>query len=623
MRNDSWRREVLPFLVLGAALIAAYASFFGRYAFDDSYVGYSVTRSLLSGQGFAFDPGAHVLSTSSPLAPLLYAPFAALLHGDVVLAAQIFSAGALAVVAFGSYLLARTFCTRTGALLGALTFTGTPFVLLLWSHETLLCAAACIAGLLLYARGIRTAAAIVLGCAALLRGEALLLLPFVWTGMRKRDIALTLAPFGLWCAFAIPYFGSPFSSTIASKHAQLRYAAITPYLDGLRDYVTRMYALSPSFLWRNLIVACSAVCIAAAFAAGLATRVYLRVIAWAAAITLLYVVLQLPFYFWFCAQLGAAMAASVALLWPRDVRPRMPLVLTAGRAAAIALAAINAGFLVLQDIQPERKAISYDWIVMPAIQSNAYRTLGEHFAQRDGTNVSIAYPEIGQLRYYSGATIVDYLGIATPSAVAPLKAGDPIRTYEAERPQVVIDTSNFRYFTDPLEFDWFLKAYAKAETLIVPGDPNRSRFTVYRLRDAAAIPAPLAPVAVTVTAMVQGADLAVRFMPIRETRTVQLRVRVPRSCSRVVVSLSGGGSVRRTVEALDAGRRDVVRFTAVAPQPLQINEPYTLRVGGCRAMRFEPASRLRENGFIVFGKPAAPPPRPVDAFAAFGPSEGG
>lgn len=600
-------------LALTAALVAAFASFFGRYAFDDSFVGYGYAQSLLGGRGFAFNAGSHVLATSSPLAPFLYAALAVFMRGDVVAAAQLWSALALAVVAFGSYALARRISTPLGALLAALALTGSPFVLLLWSHETLLCAAACIAALVLYARGARASAAIVLGFAVLLRGEAILLLPFLWRGMRARERAYALAPLVLWCAIALPSFGSAFSSTLASKHAQLLYPQITPYLDGLRDYVTRMFAITPSFVWSQLLVVAALACAGCALACGLVDRLYVRVLLWSAATSALYVVLQMPFYFWFCAQIGVAIAAGVAFAFRTDLTARMPMLLTAGRAAAVLLAGLSVAFIVLQDVEPERKARSYDWIVNPRIGANPYFQLGTHMAQAPYRAASIGYPEIGEVHYYSGTPVVDYLGIATPGAVAALRDDEAIQTYQAYSPAAVVLSDNFRYFVDPREYDWFGRAYARGEALQYAGDPHRSRFVVYRLRDAAAVPPPLPRLARTgfERFFYEPDGIAVSFRPLEDARAVALRLTVPQRCTRFTVALSGGVATATRAPEHPAA----MWFTRVSP--MTRGRAYVLRVRGCREVGPAPRPALRE-GIIVLGKPPGPPAAAQDALRLYG-----
>src|SRR5258708_17172329 len=47
---------------------------------DDAFITFRYARNLLSGNGFVFNPGQHVLGTTTPLYTLLLAVLAALTH---------------------------------------------------------------------------------------------------------------------------------------------------------------------------------------------------------------------------------------------------------------------------------------------------------------------------------------------------------------------------------------------------------------------------------------------------------------------------------------------------------------------------------------------------------------
>ncbi len=627
MRPASLRHNAVPLLVLCGVLGLAYYAFFGRYAFDDSFVGYSIAQSILAGQGFSFNGGDRMLSTSAPLAVPLYVALALLFRVTIVQAGQVFSAAALAVVAFGSYALARRYCTAFGALAAAITLTCSPFTLLLWSHETLLYAASTIAGLLLYVHRRFAAAALVLGAAALFRGEALLLLPIVWyADARARGTraavsfaGLSLAPYAAWALGATAFFGSPFSQTVASKHAQLRYPEIAPYLYGLRDYAARMYALTPTRLWIAALETSVALAGAVAVICGAFRRRYAAVALWVAVTSAAYVLLQLPFYFWFCVQLGAGMAACVAMLWEQAQAPRFPLLLRFGRLAAIAVAAINAGFLALQIAHPDRKYISYDWIIMPSIRANAYRSLGTWFARRE-PGASVAYAEFGQVHYYSHAKIVDYLGIVTPGAAAHLARGNAIWTFKRYRPQFVVGTTNFAYFVAPTEYDWFSQAYAQIATLRFSGDPLRSIFAIYELRRPSHIPpADERDDGVRVDGVALRLNrITFAFTPSRASAVeVEARVVVPARCAALDASVIGRGfreAARRRV------RPGVMRVTMLLHRPLE-RDRYAYSLGGCEGLAAAPPVLLRK-GVIWLGKPAPSRGSAADAFTLYWKSPG-
>src|SRR5215211_293852 len=69
------RRADWPVIALlgGAAFVFALA--FDGFLPDDSYITYRYAHNLLTGRGFVYNPGEHVLSTTTPLYALILALF--------------------------------------------------------------------------------------------------------------------------------------------------------------------------------------------------------------------------------------------------------------------------------------------------------------------------------------------------------------------------------------------------------------------------------------------------------------------------------------------------------------------------------------------------------------------
>ncbi|MGH7737337.1 MAG: hypothetical protein ACREMP_05660 [Candidatus Tyrphobacter sp.] len=624
--------EGTPWATLCTAIAWVYHAYYGHYAFDDSYFGYSNAQSLLLGHGFSFNGGDHVLSTSAPLAVPLYAISSWIGHASVVNVAQFWSAIAFAVVAFGSYLVLREYCTRFGALIASLALLASPFLLPTWSHETLLYMATVVGGLLLYLRRRYTSAALVLGCAALFRGEALLLLPFLWYAHRRshgtraalRLAALSIAPYAVWALGASLYFGSPFSDTIAAKHAQLRYAVIPPYLAGLGMYAVSMYrALFTPFFDLTLV------CLIAAVVACAARRAFASVCAWVAATTALYVVLGLPCYFWFCTQWAVFTAAVVALPWMAKSTRVSPL-LQAARIASIGLALLNVTFGVVQ-LQPDQRYAARDWAIEPRIAGNAYISLARWFVagHRHG---SVAFTDLGQLHYYSGLPIVDDLGIVTAGAAKHFADGNAIWTFKRYRPRFYVHTddliripspiagqparsvANFDYIAAPLEYDWFRDAYRAVGSLHVSDDdPRRSDFTIYELRFPRFVPqADERDDSLRVLRVARAGDsIAFAFVPSRSGVTeLEARLRARSACDIEMV-LRGPGGVRI---ARRTGYEGITRVTMQLAKPLQ-RARYTWTISSCAALATAPPPLLRKGFVWWVGAPTWG--GPADALVAY------
>lgn len=627
----------LPYAVMCAVLGYVCAHFYGRYAFDDSYFGYSSAQSLLEGRGFSFNGGDHFLSTSAPLAVPLYAFVAATFDTSVVRAAQLFSLTSFAAVLFGSFALLRIYCSRIGALCAALTLVSTPFFLPLWSHETLLYMASVVIGLLVYVRGYRTASAIILGSATLFRGEALMLLPFIWWVDARRGASktlpfafLTLLPYTLWAIAALWYFGTPFSSTIASKHAQLLYLTSLPYAFGAAGYALRLYGPVGAAVLTWLLM----VTVGSSAVAGFRSRVYIGVGAWALAVTALYVVLELPFYFWFCTQLSVAIAVTVALPWSTRRKGQSPAALLVARAAALGIALVNISFAgtFLQGSAEYTTGGTFR-AVEPSLAASSYVLLGRWFRQSGLPVGTIAYGEPGEIHYYSGFPVVDYLGIVTPGVAKHLENGNAVWALKRYRPRYVIEDLDvfvdryvtgaqpiqaraFDLFVASPEYDWFRESYRRIATLHFPGaNGPRSDFAVYGLLAPSRIPlADERESHVRVLAVdTVGDRAAFTFVALRPSE-VETRLYLPAACGAANLRLAGPRVDSRTRRRLPAG---ITRVTVQLPEDAASGR-YVWSIGGCTGIRLAPPPP--ETGFL-WPRPVGPP-RERDALVVYtrGPS---
>lgn len=606
------RADALALVALGALLACGYSSFFGAYAFDDSYVGYSNAENLLRGNGMVFDPGSRALTTSAPLAVPLYALMSIVLHASVVNAAQLVSAGVLAVIAFAAYAVCRRFTTPTGAFCGASAVLCSPFILLLWSHESLVAAAVLLLSALAFAYARPIVGAFTLGAASLLRAEAIVALPFFCYAEYRRSglrAALTgaiagILPLAAWTVFAFRRFGTPTSLTLQSKQAQFVYYDITPYLFGTVDFVRRIYSPGGSALILGILLI--------AIGAGIwllahdrsAWARHLAVASWCLATTLVYVVLELPFYFWFGLQWAALCGYVAAASFPTTARADS-LRERIGIGVAVVLAALNIQFLATQLIVPEMKSTYYDWVIMPDIRANNYRALGTWLARNTPHGATFTYPEFGQVHYYADRPLVDYLGIATPGAAEHLRVGDAIWTFKKYHPDYYIDDRTWWYFANPLEFDWFRRAYRPVTQLHLGGDAMRRDFRIYRLFDAAMIPKPDDVDNAAVSAARQTRDgFAFDVTPAHDGMdAVAVRLFFRSACARTVVELyRHGRSIASTSEPI-ADELAVTRVSLPVASSVFAGTALQLVVHDCNAAALAPPVLLR-HGFIVFGKPA-------------------
>jgi|GEM_PF-2920070 len=487
----------------GVLLFALFVArwFYGSYAFDDSFVGYAIAKNLLEGHGFAFDPGVRALTTSAPLAPLVYALFARLARADVVDVAQAFAAVAYVLLGPLAYRIFRYWSAPAGATLAALSLVASPFVAMLWSHESLLALFACALGTLCVLNGRTTLAAAAFGAAVLLRQESILPLGVAAIALWRRDglldagrfLALALAPTCAWALYAIPAFGTIFSQTMAVKIAMATYPGIESYAIGLADFAATCFRASradQTYGAAILALALVVVTVAAASLAGTRpSRASLAVGAASSATIALYVGLHVAFFAWFCVPVALLVALAVALPFQCDVAATKSPLLRCARTAAVVLAFLNVTFAA-RLITGEFDTVDLTGF-FPAshFRDGGYRAMGALLANLPPDAV-IAYEEPGQLRYYSGRTILDYQGMTHPGTAAYLQRHHPEWTLQRYRPEYfLLDVDDRNVMLDPRDLPWFAQAYRDATGVVrVDRRGTRSRFRLYRLVRPEAIP---------------------------------------------------------------------------------------------------------------------------------------
>lgn len=217
---------------------------------EDFLISLRYAENLAAGRGFVFNPGEHVLGTTTPLYTLLLA-LTAWLHLHAVLAGK-----ALNILADGGtcYLLARLLARpeirQPVAGLFAATlyaFSSTPINISISGMESALVTCVCLAAILAYVAR-RSLALYLLGALLfLLRIDGLLLFALLALGLALqehripwRDLALAVLLVLPWVIFAIVYFGSPIPTSFVAK--------ITVYAHG----VTPAWVNKPAFVTQFL-----------------------------------------------------------------------------------------------------------------------------------------------------------------------------------------------------------------------------------------------------------------------------------------------------------------------------------------------------------------------------------
>ena len=430
-------RWLLPALIAALALAARLLP--GARTIDDAFITFRYARNLLAGQGFGFNPGEAVLGTTTPLYTLLMAGLGAL-TGGAATPFPLLALGLNALADAGTCLLLLWLGRRLGSplagagagLLWALAPYSVTFAIggLETSVYVLL-----LTGLAAAWLARRRELAALCGVLALLtRPDALLLAgPLVthrlyeaWRGERLRwsEALLFLLPGLTWGAFATLTFGSPVPHSVSAKLAVYRLGAGEALIRLIQHYAT-------PFHWHNLLGAAGIALGLALFpflygVGGLrAWRAQPRLLAWLVYPLVYLVVFALPnplIFRWYLTPPLPAYFLLILLGAEHALRPllqRRPNGATL-RVAFVALMVVGLPLLGLLsewrlrlDHGPARPAPQMAFIKLELL----YRQAADVVMTQMKPGETLAAGDVGVLGYYTGAPMLDTVGLNSPRSL--------------------------------------------------------------------------------------------------------------------------------------------------------------------------------------------------------------
>jgi hypothetical protein len=226
-------------VLLGVVLIALAirVSLALRYpTLDDAYITFRYARNLARGLGFVYNPGEHVLGTTTPLFALVLAPFN-FFGFDIILLSKLINSVASTINVILVFMITRRRLGEWAAVVSAMLLAITPSAV--WGASTGMETEFNVT--ILFAAGYAFIAkryaltAVLSALAVITRADDLLFFLVIigWQSLKglrvKREWghAIKMASvFGLcllpWVWFAMLYFGSPIPSSILSKAAASR-----------------------------------------------------------------------------------------------------------------------------------------------------------------------------------------------------------------------------------------------------------------------------------------------------------------------------------------------------------------------------------------------------------------
>jgi hypothetical protein len=479
----------LSAIVLIALLIrVAYAT--SNPVLDDAFITFRYVRNLARGIGFVYNPGEHVLGTTTPFYTLMLTPFA-LAGADIILVGKVINIVASAVNVILVFAIARREFGDWFALLAAMLLAiSTSNV---WAAstgmETELNVLILLAVAFAYVVGRYNAAAVLGAVAFMTRPDDLILLAVIagWHAVKviRRKHSFPFRPLAIfvlcllpWMIFATIYFGSPIPSSVFGKAASYR----VPIADDIAMYVEQYgFALRSA---RELIVTIP-------FVIGVIGIFYRRS---DFVVFPIYFILYSAIFVLLGARLGSGwywqplwpvhtiiVAGGVGLIAEIARKSRLGWVITRFKkpiAAAVVLAVVLLWAITL-------KSRFIDFRLGDDREMIELEAAGRWINQNAASNATVGLETIGAVGWFSDRYIVDEGGLVSPP-IAEINAriGKPdsitiLRTFQPDYYLAWIHGELDSILSSPEQKEWFIAHYQPAATFDV-GANRAPYFALFR-----------------------------------------------------------------------------------------------------------------------------------------------
>jgi hypothetical protein len=462
----------LPLTIGMLAIIARLIP--GPRTIDDAYITFRYARNILAGSGFVYNPGEHVLGTTTPLYTILLVLFGAITGGDNApfpLIALYVNAIADGVTCVLLYLLGDKLGSRTAGTGAAFVWVIAPFsvTFAIGGLETSVYVMLLVSTIYCFLIDHRLLGTFLAALALMTRPDALILLiPLgldriiqattqvlrndtserfkgenvlaIWKNIRLEGIVF-LIPTLVWVSFAYFYYGSPLPHSIAAKSLAYRQEPTAALVRLLQHYGTPfLEQLTFGTVWVafGLILYLFLFVIGSVRAIRSNPRIwplcvypwlYLTIFAvFNPLIFRWYLTPPLPAYFLFILLGADQLIYSLSNKFSRNELPPKPTILQKGISQltekifpALFIIVLPIGFS-LRDwtLHPDHglpnPAPEMAWYKLELLYQQAANFLKPQIQGSNGTMKTIAAGDVGVLGFNLPARILDTVGLNTPIA---------------------------------------------------------------------------------------------------------------------------------------------------------------------------------------------------------------
>lgn len=386
-----------------------------HWAYDDPFITYRYAVNIWAGNGFVYNLGEHVLSTTTPLFAVLLASLS-WIWSDLPKLAVFVGSASLAASALVLFQLASVQHTPIIGWVCLLFYPTFPLILQTLGSETPLYVLLVLGSMLTIQQKRYSLTGLLSGLVVLTRPDGLLV-PFLLVvyflvfNLRRQPIPwkavfILVAINLVWFGFAWLYFGSPLPVTLAAKQHQGMMAISERFLPGILT-VIKWYA--PSWGYR---IAAVLIGIGALYT--LKERRWLLVLTWTLAYFVAYALLGVSRYYWYYAPLVPGivilMGAGINGVWGTIVKNKgWRLFVPCGLLLSVFI------FLTFTQLTQFFKFQSALDVRIPV-----YKEVGLWLAENTATNASVGVLEVGAIGYYSRRKMIDFAGLIQPDVARQL-----------------------------------------------------------------------------------------------------------------------------------------------------------------------------------------------------------
>lgn len=448
----------------------------GVRTIDDSYITYRYAINILNGYGFTYNPGEAVQGTTTPLYTL-WMVFLGFIFGGAyanfpllsLISNAIFDAfTCYLIIQIGRQLNAKIAGYATSAVWAVAPYSVT---FAIGGLETSLYIFLCTLFIYAFITNHNKTLFITGALSLLTRPDAILLLApvalhyFIKLVKKKerislQNVLLALIPLLLWYGFAWITFGSPFPHSVQAKMVAYRLEPFSALIRLIQHYATPFLE---HLTFSNYWIAAGIIIYPFIFWTGARKSVYTNInsISWFIYPWLYMLVFSIPnplIFRWYLTPplppyiFGILYGFEIILekLSSRFRIKSLQILLPFLLIVILPVASSLRGWQLKQDHGPNRPAPSMAWIKLEELYQNAAQLISPHILERQ----TIAAGDVGVIGYFSGAHILDTVGLNSEQALRyyPLDNKYYVINY-AIAPDLIIDESP----------DWviFLEVYGR------------------------------------------------------------------------------------------------------------------------------------------------------------------